>query len=670
MASVADSLRTSSININNISKSLFETKRSVSSVNDSVSNISKIIATNTRIKKEVFANSQIIESRRREAAKRKEIEDQLESSRVSTSPSRGLAFAGRSDKGPLGRLVGFLGFITAGWIVENLPTWIFMGQEFITRIQIFGRTMYNMVDNMKAIINGFGGVLQNTFNAIVTLDFNEFTEGSVAASFDELNLAVQGLGNDITETFRLFTTPLNESVETGEKAPALDEERPDTMFPEVPAPSPGGGGGGGKYKPLLDLISSGESPGGGYTAMFPSESHPQILGMTINEVIAFQKEKLKDGRRSAAIGRYQMLYPENYAKAAGISLTAKFSPENQDKMVIAYLKKNRKLGEWEQGKISDEAFSEQLAREFGAFKSASGFVLPGNTGSIGFNKLKPVLKQIKSGSSQTSSAPQKPSVTPQTPLATSFTPVTGTSGASMGNKPLSVPYSPFKPGSGATITSGKGLRWGKQHRGYDIAAATGTPLYAYFPGKVTHIGIDGTASSAGYGNWVVWQDDMYGAYHFFGHMRDRPSVRVGQVINQGTLVGYVGSTGESTGPHLHWEISNNPPQSNGQFTSFEDPGSWLKRHPLKYAKPGAITSQPSTPPAQISFPSSRIGQPAAMTPERKGSQIIFIDDTQPQAQAPQVSYPSQQPTVTPTITEFKLLNNFIKNKLLLDLAYL
>ena len=640
MASVADSLRTSSININNISKSLFETKRSVSSVNDSVSNISKIIATNTRIKKEVFANSQIIESRRREAAKRKEIEDQLESSRVSTSPSRGLAFAGRSDKGPLGRLVGFLGFITAGWIVENLPTWIFMGQEFITRIQIFGRTMYNMVDNMTAIIQSFGDVLKNTFNAIVTLDFNEFTEGSVAASFDELNLAVQGLGDEITETFRLFTTPLNESVETGEQAPALDEERPDTMF-------------------------TGEETTGGGKMLNPQAAYSYLRQLGVPHI--------------HALGILANIQGES-----GFRIDSK-QPDGPGVGLFQYSSAGRKqaflqnVPDWKtnwKGQIK-YAIGEDRGPEY--FKTQ--FSSPEEAAYWWMNKWErpaasvyrernekhnKFIKNFKPSSGQ----PQKPSVTPQTPLATSFTPVTGTSGASMGNKPLSVPYSPFKPGSGATITSGKGMRWGKQHRGYDIAAATGTPLYAYFPGKVTHIGIDGTASSAGYGNWVVWQDDMYGAYHFFGHMRDRPSVRVGQVINQGTLVGYVGSTGESTGPHLHWEISNNPPQSNGQFTSFEDPGSWLKRHPLKYAKPGAITSQPSTPPAQISFPSSRIGQPAAMTPERKGSQIIFIDDTQPQAQAPQVSYPSQQPTVTPTITEFKLLNNFIKNKLLLDLAYL
>jgi hypothetical protein len=170
---------------------------------------------------------------------------------------------------------------------------------------------------------------------------------------------------------------------------------PPTVAPPDQAGKPSTGGGNQKFKPLLNLISSGESPGGGYSAMFPSESHPQILNMSIAEVIQFQKEKLKDGRISAAIGRYQMLYPEKYAAAAGIPLTAKFSPENQDKMAIAYLKKNRRLSEWEQGKISDESLSEELAREFGAFKSVTGYVLPGNTGSIGFDRLKPILQQIK-----------------------------------------------------------------------------------------------------------------------------------------------------------------------------------------------------------------------------------------------------------------------------------
>ena len=149
-------------------------------------------------------------------------------------------------------------------------------------------------------------------------------------------------------------------------------------------------------KPLLDMIGSGESDNvGGYSAMFPSESYPKMLDMTINEVIEFQKEKLKDGRKSVAVGRYQMLYPEDYAAAAGLPLTAKFTPENQDKMVIAYLKKNRKLNEFIKGEITNEQFSEELSQEFGTFKSASGFVLPNNTGSIDFQMMVPVLNKIK-----------------------------------------------------------------------------------------------------------------------------------------------------------------------------------------------------------------------------------------------------------------------------------
>ena len=93
----------------------------------------------------------------------------------------------------------------------------------------------------------------------------------------------------------------------------------------------------------------------------------------------------------------------------------------------------------------------------------------------------------------------------------------------------------------------------------------------------------------------------------------------------------------------------------------------------KYSRFAPFNTQPSKDgkietPAQISA-QPKLQQPAAMTPERMGPQVLFIDDTQPQQ--PQISYPvQQQSSYTPTITEFKLLNNFIKNKLLLDLAYL
>ena len=109
MATVADSLKRSSINIQNISKSLSATKESVTSVNDSVGNISRIITTNAKIKRDLFSTSQTLIARREEASQRREREDAVEASQVSTSTTRGFAFSSKSDKGPLGRLLGFLG---------------------------------------------------------------------------------------------------------------------------------------------------------------------------------------------------------------------------------------------------------------------------------------------------------------------------------------------------------------------------------------------------------------------------------------------------------------------------------------------------------------------------------------------------------------------------------
>ena len=91
------------------------------------------------------------------------------------------------------------------------------------------------------------------------------------------------------------------------------------------------------YGGLADAVASGE---GTYTSIFPSESYPEITNMTIREVMAFQKEKLRDGRKSAAIGRYQFLYPETWLSKTNLTLDDKFTPENQDLMFWSDLIKN------------------------------------------------------------------------------------------------------------------------------------------------------------------------------------------------------------------------------------------------------------------------------------------------------------------------------------------
>ncbi len=99
-----------------------------------------------------------------------------------------------------------------------------------------------------------------------------------------------------------------------------------------------------------------------------------------------------------------------------------------------------------------------------------------------------------------------------------------------------------------TLTSGYGWRWGRMHQGIDIAAPVGTPVYAAAPGVVEFSGWN----SGGYGNMVdIRHPD--GSKTRYAH-NSRNLVRVGQTVTQGQQIAAMGSTGYSTGPHVHFEI--------------------------------------------------------------------------------------------------------------------
>ena len=91
----------------------------------------------------------------------------------------------------------------------------------------------------------------------------------------------------------------------------------------------------------------------------------------------------------------------------------------------------------------------------------------------------------------------------------------------------------------------------KLHAGLDFSAPQGTPIYATADGTVTTAG----NLSNGYGNHVVINHG-YGYQTLYGHMV-RVKARSGQQVKRGDLIGYVGSTGKSTGPHCHYEVHKN-----------------------------------------------------------------------------------------------------------------
>lgn len=97
------------------------------------------------------------------------------------------------------------------------------------------------------------------------------------------------------------------------------------------------------------------------------------------------------------------------------------------------------------------------------------------------------------------------------------------------------------------ISSRFGWRWGRQHEGIDIAVPTGTPVRAAAPGRVVFAGWGG-----GYG-YLVSIDHGSGVVTRYAH-NSRLVVRVGQRVGRGQIVAYSGNTGNSTGPHVHFEI--------------------------------------------------------------------------------------------------------------------
>ena len=98
------------------------------------------------------------------------------------------------------------------------------------------------------------------------------------------------------------------------------------------------------------------------------------------------------------------------------------------------------------------------------------------------------------------------------------------------------------------FTSGYGWRWGRMHRGIDVANNVGTPIVAARSGQVVFSGWH----DGGYG-YLVKLEHADGSRSLYAH-NSRLMVRVGESVRQGAVISLMGSTGRSTGPHLHFEI--------------------------------------------------------------------------------------------------------------------
>lgn len=173
--------------------------------------------------------------------------------------------------------------------------------------------------------------------------------------------------------------------------------------------------------------------------------------------------------------------------------------------------------------------------------------IEGTTGSYKLTTSQEVLDALKTKYEQKAEAARKAA---EVEVARKKSVVTSRGGSSIRqNKKCSV------LASYVYISSEYGPRWGKQHTGVDFAANYGTHIYSWKAGTVTIAGWSG-----GYGNFIeVNHND--GTVSRYAHC-SKLAVSVGQTVSAGQTIGYVGSTGNSTGNHLHFEI-----KVNGSFVN-------------------------------------------------------------------------------------------------------
>ena len=637
-------LNQNSNSIGNIQESLNQFGVGIRKANSASSVIIRELSAGNKAKKNAISNRRSLFEKRREAVRRREKEDLIEAGSIQTINQSATRKISGSTRGILGRIMGFVGTVFLGWFLKNVPEIIKKSQALIQRMNEVRLTLTEWVENTLSSLKTF------TTNLVgVRTSFENVGLDAAADEQDKESQKLRAAGvtmyNDFVRQIQLFRD--FDVIDAVKRLLGYSEE---PEAPGIRGTSGGGGGGGtGRFRALLPLIRSAE---GGYNSMAPRENIPGLTDMTINEVVALQKEKLKDGRVSAAVGAYQILFPEKAAAKAGISLDDKFSPENQDKMGAALIEGRGITIEMIKNNPVEAAL--RLAREFAGIpvlaptQGLNGPVERGDSyyANDGVNKANVTAEQLEAAFKKVVAANAAPSINMNQQFG-------------VGDM--------LDLGAPAKVTSLQGMQESfrsKPHGGIDLACEPNLFISLRVDCEVV-----GTRDEPdGYGLTVdVWIPSI-GVQLRFAH-NNRILISNGKVP-AGTSFATTGSTGRSTGPHIHLEASTERGSTN--YGGNLSPNPYVKLIQLSKAKiegqPGAIPDLSGYGGTSIS--STAQGNTTANSVSRgKRGQIIPIPIPQasPGGGGSEPGGPGGGST-TETII-INPLNSFVAKTLLMELEY-
>jgi murein DD-endopeptidase MepM/ murein hydrolase activator NlpD len=600
---------------------------SLRAANSTSSLIIRGFTESNRQKKNSIIKRRELFGKRREAVRRREKEDQIEASRVGGIFRRTAKVIGSSTKGFLGRVMDFLGTILVGWIVTNLPIIIDTVQDLIGRIQKAAAILKGWFEGTINFFTGFTSKLGDSLTKILSFDFSgqkkqvdtasdKTQQGAAEVKRDFLSLEQQLRNFNLIDYLGDFAKGVL-GIKT-EKDPTNNNnsnksDPGGTPSSEGSDPIPSGG----KASPeQIARIAK--------TAGIPEKHIPTMVSIALAEsggdIGARYNPEGNTGEDSYGLWQINMdpRYADERLKLFGIDNKKElFDPVTNAKAAYEIFKL--------QGFDAWTVYRTGKYRDFlpAAKKAASASTQPTISRSVDTStryKVNDDVTQLLGGQSQ------------------------------------------------AIITSTKGMQESfrtKPHGGIDIACSAGLFISLTVDAEAV-----GTKSDRGYGNVIdVWVPSL-GVQLRFAH-NSRILISSGK-IPAGTSFAITGSTGRSTGPHIHLEASSERGSTN--YGGNMVPAPYVSLIRLTKAK---IEGKKSTTPEMsngsggqslnIEGSTRRTVVAGSVTPEKKGSVVTVPINmsSNPQTPPPQSSSGGQMTSSTKETS----LNSFITKTLLKELEY-
>ena len=661
------------ISLGRVSKSTSNLRSTVSQTGKTTNAIKNTLVGGISKKRNLWNSTKIFKTKRDEFERRQSQKDLLFSPSILRKRG-GARLLSQQDKSTsiTDRLLGFVKYLTAGWLIGNLPSFIFLGEQFVSRLGTAGAIMSNYGDETLAVMKSIGSIFKSALKNLSAFDFSD-RSGLMQNSITELTDALDDLGTGLSDALGVLFAPFKELP----KEPK-DEEQPTPSPTPTPPGAPAPSGGNSDFWTLVAVAATEDSDPQGQADVAQSIYNRARAGVFPGKTnirnIILAKRQYQPTRDYPKVNPSGDTNPEWYqikdAKSAAKATGFKESTIQGVARNIMNPSLQKKAAE----------FIENRTDFVGKTSTPSGTsttdIIQRNPGDNKFGTF------VGSGSrtsgtkykGQAASIPnfgvtQAPTPTPQTRVPPPPPGQRKLQKLDIFTKSLGKDVDYIEIGD---VYLGRG----GQHKGIDIRAPLGT--YISLRADAEWVAYD--FQPGGYGHVLdVWVPS-YGVQLRFGHLIEKPAKL--SKIPAGTSFARVGSSGNSSGPHIHFEYDTQKGATTGGGAG--DPDRYVRlllltRVPNKgkfspAPKPSAplvpVSPQiPVEPEEAVEMQNNayQLGLREGIVQERRGQKVVIIDDRG--IQIPQKVMTSSGDTLSIQIDESALLNTFMKNKLLLDLNY-